>query len=68
MLEKIKSIYLVKIIFSLIDEQRKLELVKYSKNIQNKLDINIMNYRIFSGIDLIEEIMEKGKNIIVLGI
>ena len=47
-LEKIKSSYFVKKIFYYIDESRKLKIVKYNKKMQNKIDLSIINYRIFS--------------------
>ena len=55
MLEKINSKYILETIFSHVGEQKKLELIKYNKKIQNILDVNIINYRIFSGIDKIED-------------
>ena len=48
-MENLKSKYIVKIIFSLIIEKVKLEMVKYNKSLQIKLDISIINYKIFSG-------------------
>ena len=32
-----------------VDESKKLELIMYNKNIQNKLEIGIINYKFFSG-------------------
>ena len=49
MLKDIKSSYFIKIIFSYIDECRKLKLIKYNKIMQKIIDINIINYRYFSG-------------------
>ena len=48
MLENIKAYYFYPIIFSFIDEKRKLELIKYNKSIQNKIDIDIIYYIRFS--------------------
>ena len=48
MLEFIKSIYFYKIIFSFINEESKLKIVKHNKNLQHKIDINIINYELFS--------------------
>ena len=48
MLENIKAYYFYPIIFSFIDEKRKLELIKYNKSIQNKIDIDIIYYIQFS--------------------
>ena len=50
---QIKSSYIIKKIYSLLNERRKLEIIKYSKNIQNKLNINLINYRLLSGKKLI---------------
>ena len=55
MLENIKSSFFQKIIFLLLDERRKLQLIKYNKNFQNLLDIKLINYRIFSGKYIIKE-------------
>ena len=49
MLKNIKSIYFIKIIFSHFPEKNKLELVKHNKNLQSLLNINLINYKIFSG-------------------
>ena len=57
----IKSSYFTKIIFSYIDEKRKLKLIKYNKNIKNKLDIHLVNYKFLSGKYFIFEPNGKGK-------
>ena len=49
MLEDIKSQYILRIIIFRLREKRKLKLVKYNKNLQIKLDIKLLNYKIFSG-------------------
>ena len=49
MLKDIKSSYITKIIFSFVDEGRKLRLMKYNKKLQNNLDISIFNYKCFKG-------------------
>ena len=49
MLKDIKSSFFIKIIFSYIDECRKLKLIKNNKIIQKTIDINIINYIFFSG-------------------
>ena len=59
MLENIKSRYIVQFIFSRIFENKKLVLVKYNKNLQNKLDIKLINYKLWSGKYIIYE--TKGK-------
>ena len=47
--KNIKSSFIIQKVFSYIDERRKLELVRYNKVIQNKLNINLLNYRLFIG-------------------
>ena len=49
MLNNIKSIYFLRTIMTYIEEGKKLELIMYNKNIQNKLEIGIINYQFFSG-------------------
>ena len=49
MLNKIKSVFFLRIDFSLLNDKRKLKLIKYNKSLQNKLNINLTHYKIFSG-------------------
>ena len=49
MLDNIKSTYFTKIVFSSLDEGRKLDIIKYNKRIQNNMNINSINYKIYSG-------------------
>ena len=49
MLENIKSQYIFRIIIFPLSEKKKLNLVKYNKKLQTKLDIKVLNYKIFSG-------------------
>ena len=49
MLKNVKSIYFSKIIFSYINDKKILEIVKYNKQLQNNIDINLNNYKLFSG-------------------
>ena len=49
MLENIRSKYILKYLLSHIGEKKKLNLVKYNKNLQTKLNIKLLNYKIFSG-------------------
>ena len=55
MLKNIKSIYFSKILFSFLDDGVKLNLLRYNKNLQIKLDINIMNYKRFANKYIINE-------------
>ena len=40
-----KSVYFLKIVFSLLKENKKLMILSYSKKIQKQLEININNYK-----------------------
>ena len=48
-LKNIKSEYTIKILFFHLDEKIKLKLIKYNKNLQNTIDINLNNYKNFTG-------------------
>ena len=48
MAEKIKSLDFIKKMLNLLDEKKKLKIIKYNKKIQNKINITIFNYRAFS--------------------
>ena len=61
MLENSKSIYFIKKLFTFIDEKNKLEIIKYNKNTQNILDINLFNYKFFSKRYIVFEKTGKGK-------
>ena len=61
MLKNIKSSYFFKLMFTFIEEKPKLKLVKYNKSIQKYMDINIINYKIFSGRYIIYELNGIGK-------
>ena len=49
MLKKIKSIYFSRNLFSILEDKIKLGVVKYNKNFQEILNINLTNYKILSG-------------------
>ena len=61
MLELIKSEFFRKTIPFFLNEKRKFQLIKYNKNFQNKIGINIINYRTLSGRYIIYESKNKGK-------
>ena len=61
MLDNIKSSYFVKVIFSHIFEGKKLKLIKYNKTMQSKIDISLINYKIYSCAYIIYEENGKGK-------
>ena len=60
-LKNIKSKYIIKILFFNLDEKIKLKLIKYDKNLQNTIDINLNNYIFFSGRYIEFEADGKGK-------
>ena len=47
MLENIKTFYFIRLIFLHLDEEIKLDIIKYNKSLQKKLDISLINYKIF---------------------
>ena len=49
MLEGIKSNFMIQNIFSFASQGRKFKLVKYNKNLQKRLDINLIDYKNLSG-------------------
>jgi len=55
----IESLYILKNIFSFLSEKQKLNIIIYNKHIQNKIDINIEDYKKISGI--YKEIKKNGK-------
>ena len=59
MLKNIKSSYFIKKFFSHIDEDRKLKIIIYNKYLQNKIDINLINYKIYSGRYIIYDVNKK---------
>ena len=61
MLEKIKSSYFIKLIFSYVDENQKLKVVKINKSLQKIININIINYKLSAGKYIIYESNVIGK-------
>ena len=59
MLKNIKSIFFSRIIFSYIKEKLKLNIIKYNKNLQTLINVNIINYKILSKKIIIKEIIEE---------
>ena len=49
MLKKVRSSYILNIIFNYMDNTRKLKTVVYNKKIQQKLGLNLIDYRRLSG-------------------
>ena len=61
MLNNIKSYYITKIIFTFMDEKQKLKIIKYNKSLQKNININIINYKFYSGKYIIYEANRIGK-------
>ena len=61
MFENIKSFYLKKIILSLINEEKALNLIKYNKTLQNNLGINLLYYKLFIKRYIVYETEQKVK-------
>ena len=55
MLDYIESSYIIKKIFSYINDGLKLKICKLNTKIQSKININLINYKIFSGRYIIYE-------------
>ena len=66
MLNIIKAKYLYKVDFSYLKEKTKLKFVKYNKNLQNKIDINLNYYKFFTIKHIVYETKQKGKDIMVM--
>ena len=43
MLKNVNSFYILRILFSCVDENQKLELIKYNKSLQDKINITLIN-------------------------
>ena len=61
MLKQIKSKYFIQLIYTYVDEKQKLKLLRYNKDLQKNININIMNYRHFKGRYIIYESKGIGK-------
>jgi len=48
--EKLKSDYFLQKLFNNVERKRKLDIIKYNKNIKKKIDININDYKEYSEI------------------
>ena len=47
-LKKLRSDYFIQKCFNYISERKSLEIIKYNKNIQKRINIDINNYRNYS--------------------
>ena len=63
MLKTIKSSYFIPILFSFVYERQKLKVIKYNKILQTNLNINILNYKYFTGRYILYESNRIGKEI-----
>ena len=54
-LEIIESPFFSKLLFSFMNEKIKLKVIKYNKKLQNKIDINLNNYKFYNGKYIIYE-------------
>ena len=61
MLGKIKSSFITKIVLSFLKDVKKLKLIKYNKYFQNKINIDILHYKIYSAKFIIYKSKIKGK-------
>ena len=48
----IRSKYILQQIFDYLNEKRCFKIIKYNKNIQKKLDLNISHYKHFQKIEI----------------
>ncbi len=61
MLNGIRSVYILREIVSYLCEKSLLKLVKYSKDYQNKIELNLSNYKEFTGGLILYEMKKSGK-------
>ena len=61
MLDLIKSYYITKIVFTYVNEEQKLKIIKYTKKVQKEIDISILNYKFFKEKYIIYESKQNGK-------
>ena len=61
MLNNIKSNFFIKLIFLHIDEEIKLDLLKYNKSLQSSINISILNYKTLTDKYIIYEGKERKK-------
>ena len=48
-IEDIKSLYIIKEVFSFLSQKQKLNMIIYNKHLQNKFGVNIEDYKKISG-------------------
>ena len=50
--DNIRSSYILKQIFEVVNEYKKLKIINYNKKIQERIDISILDYKKFLEIEL----------------
>ena len=68
MLKSIKSSYFIQKLLSHLIDFNKLQLIKYSKLIQEIVKINLIDYKLFTGKKITYESKNKGKEYTLKGI
>ena len=61
--QNVKSKYVIKMIFELLTEKNKLNVIKYNKNLKDNLDIAIKDYKLFTNIEI--EITSKKRQLFI---
>ena len=61
MLDNIKSLFFIRILFSHLNERTKLKIVKYNQNLQNTINIGLINYKFLGTKYIIYETKGTGK-------
>ena len=59
-MENIKSTFFIRLLFSYVEEKIKMKIAKYNKNLQNRMNLNLINYKFFSKKYIIYEEKNKG--------
>ena len=49
MINNIKSLYFIQIVFNFLEDKKKLKIVKYTKSLQKSININLIKYKELSG-------------------
>ena len=52
MLENIKSSFILKVIFNVLTERKKLEILRYNKKFQNRIYLSIVDYKKYLQIEI----------------
>ena len=68
MLTNIKSSFFIQMLFSYIEDINKLDIVKYNRSIQNMIKINLIDYKLFTGKNIIYDSKNYGKEYDIKGI